>query len=458
MADKDYASDSDEEQVQVEQEPEPESPPEDATLNNPDVITKYQEAAKIAQGVLVDVAARCVPGAKVVDLCRFGDDAIEFRVSNIFKNKGKNGKAIMKGIAFPVCCSVNDVVCHSSPLESDTTVPPLAAGDLVKIDLGVHIDGFIAVVAHTVIVPGEKNLSEAEVARRNNAISAAYAASEVAVRLMKPGNTNNQITAAIKQVADAFDVRPISGTLMHQMKQYVIDGNKMILLKEEPEHKIETCTFEAGEVYAIDIAVSTGEGKPRETGARTTVYKRAVEKKYSLRNKSSRQFFNDVNKRFPTLPFSIRSFTDETNARMGIRECVNHELLMPYPVLNERPDEFVAHVKVTVLLLPSGNTAQVTGLLPSTYLSAVSAPLPAAPAGVEGAVPAPALPESLESLETKGSAAYPMANTLFYVLQNQRPTVSVPAPIVELIQQAPLESKKKANKKKKAAATAAGAK
>lgn len=58
MADKDYASDSDEEQVQVEQEPEPESPPEDATLNNPDVITKYQEAAKIAQGVLVDVAAR----------------------------------------------------------------------------------------------------------------------------------------------------------------------------------------------------------------------------------------------------------------------------------------------------------------------------------------------------------------------------------------------------------------
>lgn len=333
----------------------------------------------------------------------------------------------------------------------------MAAGDLVKIDLGVHIDGFIAVVAHTVVVSGEKALSEAEIARRNNVISAAYAASEVAVRLMKPGNTNNQVTAAIKQVADAFNVRPISGTLMHQMKQYVIDGNKMILLKEEPEHKIEACTFEAGEVYAIDIAMSTGEGKPRETGARTTVYKRAVEKKYSLRNKSSRQFFNDVNKRFPTLPFSVRSFSDETTARMGIRECVNHELLMPYPVLNERSDEFVGHVKVTVLLLPSGNTAQVTGLLPSTYLNAVAAPLPAAPA-VEGAVPAPALPESTEGLATKGSAAFPVANTLFYLLQNQRPDVAVPANIVELIQQAPLESKKKANKKKKAAASAAEAK
>jgi hypothetical protein len=58
MADKDYASDSDEEQVQVEKEPEPESPPEDTSLTNPDVITKYQEAAKIAQGVLLDVVAR----------------------------------------------------------------------------------------------------------------------------------------------------------------------------------------------------------------------------------------------------------------------------------------------------------------------------------------------------------------------------------------------------------------
>lgn len=76
------------------------------------------------------------------------------------------------------------------------------------------------------------------------------------------------MTAAIKQVADMYDVRPISGTLMHQMKQYVIDGKKMILLKElEPDQqKVENCTFETGEVYAIDIAMSTGDGKPRDLG------------------------------------------------------------------------------------------------------------------------------------------------------------------------------------------------
>lgn len=57
MADKDYDSDSDEE-VQVKEEVTPEAPPEDATLTNPDVITKYQEAAKIAQAVLLELIPR----------------------------------------------------------------------------------------------------------------------------------------------------------------------------------------------------------------------------------------------------------------------------------------------------------------------------------------------------------------------------------------------------------------
>lgn len=74
-ADKEYDSDSDEEQV-VE-EPVVEEPQEDTTLNNPDVVTKYQEAAKIAQAVMVEVMGKCITGAKVVDICKFGDELIE---------------------------------------------------------------------------------------------------------------------------------------------------------------------------------------------------------------------------------------------------------------------------------------------------------------------------------------------------------------------------------------------
>ena len=52
---------------------------------------------------------------------------------------------------------------------------------------------------------------------------------------------------------------------------------------------------------------------------------------------------------------------DERQAKLGVRECVQHELLTPYPVLYERPETFVAHVKFTVLLLPSG-TSKITGI------------------------------------------------------------------------------------------------
>jgi hypothetical protein len=64
----------------------------------------------------------------------------------------------------------------------------------------------------------------------------------------------------------------------------------MILLREEAEQKIETCTFEPNEVYAVDIAVSSGEGKPRELDTRTTVFKRVVDKSYSLRIKGLLSF------------------------------------------------------------------------------------------------------------------------------------------------------------------------
>lgn len=325
----------------------------------------------------------------------------------------------------------------------------LAEGDICKIDLGVHVDGFISVVAHTIVVGSTTSLSESELARRNNCISAAYTAAEVAVRMMKAGNTNAMVTKAIKQVADAFDVRPLSGTLMHQMKQYVIDGAKMILLKEEPDQqKIEPCTFEIGDVFAIDIAMSTGDGKPRESETRTTVFKRNVDRKYSLKNKSSREFFNIVNKRFPTMPFSIRSFEDEKAAKMGVRECVNHELLMQFPGLIERKEEFVAHVKVTVLLLPSGNTAQITGLPPLTYIEAVQAQ---ASGKSDGSVPElPAVDPA--SAATKLSASLPIGLTLTRILQAQK-GVTMPEEVALLLEQLPAESKKKAkNAKKKAAA------
>merc|ERR1712039_582147 len=99
-------------------------------------------------------------------------------------------------------------------------------------------------------------------------------------------------------------------------------------------------------VYCIDVVMSTGKGK--ETELRNTVYKRAVDVSYNLKTQKARQFISEVNRRFPVLPFSLRSIEDEQVARIGISESKRHELLEEYPVLK-------------VLLLPGG-TKKITGL------------------------------------------------------------------------------------------------
>ena len=72
------------------------------------------------------------------------------------------------------------------------------------------------------------------------------------------------------------------------------------------------------------------------------MWKREISTVYNLKSKSARAFFVEVNKRFPTLPFSIRSCEDKIAAKVGVKECFEHELIMPYPVLTEKPGEFVA--------------------------------------------------------------------------------------------------------------------
>ena len=125
--------------------------------------------------------AKCVVGASVRELCVATDKRLEEETGKAFKKDKKVGK----GIAFPCCISVNACICHFSPLKSDNDVV-LKAGDLVKLDLGAHIDGFIAVVAHSLAVGSSKD--EKVKGRKADALLAAHLASEAALRLVKPGN------------------------------------------------------------------------------------------------------------------------------------------------------------------------------------------------------------------------------------------------------------------------------
>mmetsp|Transcript_7509 Transcript_7509/g.24787 ORF Transcript_7509/g.24787 Transcript_7509/m.24787 type:complete len:342 (+) Transcript_7509:251-1276(+) len=293
-------------------------------------------------------------------MCKFGDSVINQKTAGIYQKKVK-GKPIERGVAFPTCISVNECVCHNCPLESDQDRQLLRDGDLVKADVGCYIDGYMSVAAHSFIVGSQPTVQYPLTGVRADVMMAAHVASEVAVKLMQPGNTNSQVTQAISKVAEAYGVFTVAGVLSHKLKRFVIDGNKAIAMCDDAEHKVETHTFELNEAYAVDIVMSSGDGRLKEAEARATIFKRAVDKSYRLKMRASRYLFNEVNARFPALPFTLRSFNDERQARMGIVECLKHELLQAYPVLYAKQGDYVVQFKFTVLILPSGPT-RITGV------------------------------------------------------------------------------------------------
>ncbi|XP_055747519.1 proliferation-associated protein 2G4-like [Salvelinus fontinalis] len=331
--------------------------PQEQTIADDLVVTKYKMGAEIANQALKAVVEAAKAGVTVVSLCETGDAFIMAETGKVFRKE----KDLKKGIAFPTSVSVNNCVCHFSPLKSDPEIT-LKDGDLIKIDLGVHVDGFISNLAHSFVVGVTKDAPLT--GRKADVIKAAHLCAEAALRLVKPGNQNSQVTEAWNKIAKSFKCSAIEGMLSHQLKQHVIDGEKTIIqnptdLQRKDHEKAE---FEVHEVYAVDVLISTGEGKAKDAGQRTTIYKRDPDKQYGLKMKTSRSFFSEVERRFDAMPFTLRAFEDEGKARLGVVECAKHELLQPFNVLHEKEGEFVAQFKFTVLLMANGPLRITTGL------------------------------------------------------------------------------------------------
>jgi curved DNA binding protein len=325
------------------------------TISDDLVVTKYKMAAEIVNRILKETLELCKPGANVREICTKADQRLEEETGKAFKKD----KKVQKGIAFPCCVSVNNCICHFSPLNSDTDVI-LKEGDMAKIDMGAHIDGFIAVVAHTIIVGHEKD--KKITGRQADALLAAHYASEAALRLVKPGNETYSITDTIQKIAESYNCKPIEGMLSHQLQQNTIDGEKTIIQNpsEAQRKEHDKYDFELHEVYAVDVLISTGEGQGREKDSKVTVYKKTDET-YMLKMKHSREFYSSVSKKHGLMPFTLRSMENETKARMGVVECVTHKLIEPFQVLYEKEDQTVAQFKFTVLLMPNG-PHKITGL------------------------------------------------------------------------------------------------
>jgi len=264
------------------------------------------------------------------------------------------GKDVEKGIAVPTCISVNNCVGHFSPL-SDCT-QEVKEGDMVKIDMGCHLDGFTVQAAHTVVVQSDS--SAPVTGRAGDVMQATSACYEAAARLIKPGKKISDVAPVLAKIAESYGCNLVEGVMSHQMQRFIIDAGKVVLNRPNPDQRVDDEEFEEGEVYAIDIIMSTGDGTPKMVDEKeTTVYKRSLDTQYQLKIKAARELFAEINKKYPTMLFSLRGIEDggSGRTRLGLADCLAHGLLQAYPVTYEKSDDLVAQMKGTFLLMPNGS-------------------------------------------------------------------------------------------------------
>lgn len=275
-------------------------------------------------------------------------------------------KKYIKGVSFPTCISLNEVVGNFTPLTGEDYADAkgiyltIKENDVVKVDLGVQIQGFSANVAHTVVA--HENPTEVTKGRAADAILAAYHGLHAALRQMyEKKHTNYHATESIKIACEEYGVEAVEGVISHRMTRDVVDGQEGIINKVTFDQKVDLRNYEVGDVFAVDVVVSTGEGKPKESGAKSSVLKRCIENTYNLKSESARKFLSLAEINFQTFPFSLNYFDNEENLKMkgkvenvanvvkvGIVECLRNELFTSYPVLVEKEGDIVAQFKYTV--------------------------------------------------------------------------------------------------------------
>jgi len=328
-------------------------------LDKSENLEKYRTAGNIVCKVLDKLIKLTKPNANIYDLCKKGDNCINNEVEQVYRNtKLEFGK----GIAFPTCVSRNNYVGFYSPIEKEQKIE---YGDIVNIELGVHIDGFPAIVGYTVVV---NNNGEDYSDDKVKVVKAVIEASKNVLSLFKDGKKNTNIVSCVKETADKYNCNLLymdnpdhkaPGVISYQVSQNIIyddnedgdgdDIHNIILNREREDYDFTMAETEfiENEVYVIDIAMSSGNGKINQTEDKTTIYKRNHNKRYNLKLKASKNAINKFSKN--KFPVNIRDLND-TKLSFGLNECVNNGILEPFNVYSTKKDDYIAQVKFTVIV------------------------------------------------------------------------------------------------------------
>jgi methionyl aminopeptidase len=253
-------------------------------------------------------------------------------------------------LAFPINMSLNEIAAHySPPIDDDTIVPEKG---LLKIDMGSHVNGFIADSAFTINIDNDPILQ--------NYINAAKEGLEAAINIFKPGTKLYELGGVIADKILSYGLKPITNLGGHELKQYNLHAGPFIPNYMERSYSQE---LKPGDAYACEPFATSGEGKVKN-GTKSFIYRfvKRVRKNisYELLN-----YIHKIEENFHHLPFSPRwienrDLIPKQKIERIIDELIRKKVLDHYPILIEVRNEPVAQEEHTIVIDKDGKTIVTT--------------------------------------------------------------------------------------------------
>jgi len=283
-----------------------------------DEIEDYEKAGRIASEVKQFALSFIKPEMPLLEIA----EKIEGRILEL---KGKP--------AFPVNLSINEIAAHYTPSANDET----KAEGLLKVDLGVSVNGYIADLAFSIdLTPDNEHKKMIEL--NNKAL-------ENVLKSLKPGMKVNEIAEYIQKTIANTEYSVIVNLSGHSLDKETIHAGLTI------SNYLNNNTEELKEIaVAIEPFLTKGsgfvyEGKPSE------IYK--LENPGNVRDNDARKLLLFIIDKYKTMPFCKRWLEKEKFQKLNFSlSClVKAGILHNYPVLVERDKKPVSQSEATALIL-----------------------------------------------------------------------------------------------------------
>jgi len=278
---------------------------------------KCREAGEILAQVRDEAAERVEVGVSHLEIAQWAEDKI----------RELGGKP-----AFPVNISIDEEAAHATPERGDDAT---FGEEMINLDIGVHVDGWLADTAVTVDLSGQDELAEAPAE-----------ALDAALDVAGPGVDVGQIGAAVEEVIEGYGYNPVVNLTGHGLGHWEQHTSPNIPNREVAQG----ATLDVGDVVAIEPFATDGRGKVQE-GADEEIF--ALEREGSVRNRQARQVLEQITEEYRTLPFAAR-WLDSPRAEMALRRLKQQDIVHGYPVLKEQDGAYVSQKEHTVIITEDG--------------------------------------------------------------------------------------------------------